>query len=344
MKQRQTELDILRFLALLCVASLHVNSSVWSSMALWSADWLAATLMRTTWAVPVFVMISGRFFLDPEWEISPRLLFKKYIPRILIALLFWGVVYQLYYLAVDWPEADWKRFAAGIVTGAYHMWFLWMLLGLYAVTPLLRKIAEDQKLSAYFLLLHVISQCLDYYVRALPLVGNTAAVVLEKLQLRFVAGYSGYYLLGYCLHRWQPTKRQEWTLYAAGAVSALLSLAGNLLITAKTGENSEFFTNYQSPSMMVQAGALYLFFLKRLSKVDWKIRTRKLFSATAKYGFGAYLAHALVNEFVVAFVGRENLAAHPLVLMPVCAVVVTAISFALAAALRKLPRLGKFIA
>lgn len=339
MRRRETELDILRFLALLCVISLHVNSSVWSEMEVLTSDWLAATLLRFTWAVPVFVMISGRFLLDPERTVN----YGKYVGKIASAFAFWSLAYQIYYLTQRWPLADGKGFFAGLLTGAYHMWYLWMLLGLYAVTPLLRKIAPDRKLTGYFLLLHTGVQSLAYFVRELPLVGNTTGAVLDKLQLHFVMGYTGYYLLGFHLHRWEPTKKQEFALYGAGLLSAALSTGGNLLIAAKTGVNSEFFTSYQAPTMMLQAAAVYTLFAKGLSNVRWKPGTGKLFAAAADYGFGMYLAHALVNELAVALVGKPRLAEHPLLLIPAVTVLVAAGSFALTAVLKKLPLLSKFV-
>lgn len=39
-KQRQTELDILRFFALLFVIALHVMSSAWGKLPIMSSDWI----------------------------------------------------------------------------------------------------------------------------------------------------------------------------------------------------------------------------------------------------------------------------------------------------------------
>lgn len=339
--KRQRELDILRLVCFFQVAALHVNSAVWSGLTLWSTRWLAATALRCTWAVPVFVMLSGRFFLDPERDISSGLLGKK-ILRLLAAMLFWGVVYQLYYLSRDFANFNWKRFAAGVVTGAYHMWFLWMLLGLYILTPLLRRIAEDGRLTAYYLLLHTAAQTAWYF--GVPIVGNPLKAVLENLGMEPVLGYSGYFLLGCFLHRREFSRRREGWIYAAGFGSWMISLVGNLAVTAKTGVISEFFTNYRSPLVMLQAGAVFVFFEKRMGKLRWKSWMEKLLEFTAAHGFGAYLCHALVNEYAVALVGKERLAAAPLIWIPLTTCLVAAGSFCLAAWLRKLPKIGKWVA
>lgn len=78
MKKRSVELDILRFLALLFVVCLHISSSEWGSTPIMSSEWVQNTFWRATWPVPIFVMISGRFFLDSSKIIT----IKKCIPTI----------------------------------------------------------------------------------------------------------------------------------------------------------------------------------------------------------------------------------------------------------------------
>lgn len=81
---RQTELDVLRLLATLAVIMIHAGGI--------SASCGIAPLV---WCVPVFFLISGRFFLDPERNVTAATLFRKSIPHIAIAVLF-GQLYSLY--------------------------------------------------------------------------------------------------------------------------------------------------------------------------------------------------------------------------------------------------------
>ena len=97
--KRQKEMDLLRLAAFLCVVALHICSGVQEAAALLSPNWLTAQLLRVTWAVPVFVMISGGFFLHPERALTVKQLWGKYILRLGTAFALWSVVYQLYYLA-----------------------------------------------------------------------------------------------------------------------------------------------------------------------------------------------------------------------------------------------------
>ena len=64
-----------------------VNTFEWNAINVYSG------LAR--FAVPIFVMISGALFLDPKKDIPIRKIYSKYILRIVIAFVFWSVVYAV---------------------------------------------------------------------------------------------------------------------------------------------------------------------------------------------------------------------------------------------------------
>ena len=67
MKKRETELDILRLMAMLAVIWVHVGGMETDRLPTSDTDcqWLIFLKSVMTWEIPVYVMISGRFFLDP---------------------------------------------------------------------------------------------------------------------------------------------------------------------------------------------------------------------------------------------------------------------------------------
>lgn len=348
MQKRQTELDILRLAALFFVVCLHVDSSEWGSTAVMSSEWLQMTFWRVTWAVPVFVMISGRFFLEPQKDITIGLLYKKYIKRILIAFFFWSMVYCLYYMINSYysgenPLLSWKYYLVSIFTGAYHMWYLIMTIGLYMITPFLRKIAENKRLTEYFIVLFFISQIVRYFAVDIPVIGTLISPVIDKLHLYFVMGYTGYYLLGYYLFKYEISKRRELIIYITGGVLMVGSLIANIISAYITGQGAEYFTSYLAPTTIVFSLAIYTFFIKRISRIDFKESTKKFFAVTTKYGFGAYLVHALICELIITHMGLKITGFAPIVSIPLITVLITVISFVITIAISKIPVIGKYI-
>ena len=97
-------------------------------------------------AVPCFVMVTGALLLDPAREIGFSKLFGRYIRRILLALVIFTLLFALFDAVTKGetvgPAAlkDWL-FALFFDKSWAHMWYLYMLLGLYLLLPFYRKAA-----------------------------------------------------------------------------------------------------------------------------------------------------------------------------------------------------------
>ena len=62
--------------------------------------------------------------------------------------MFWSFFYACREYA---KNGGFKGAFEQFLAGYYHMWFLYMIMGMYAVVPLVRKIAESGTLTKYFL-------------------------------------------------------------------------------------------------------------------------------------------------------------------------------------------------
>lgn len=110
--------------------------------------------------MPVFIMISGAIFLNPDFDLSWEKLFKKYLRRIVVSYLIWQLIYcGWYYFA---KEGDLVTVAKFLIGSYDHLWHLPMIAGLYLVTPLLRPLARRRQLLEYYLLLALL------FARLLP--------------------------------------------------------------------------------------------------------------------------------------------------------------------------------
>ena len=91
--------DILRILAVFAVMMLHVSATGFYSNPVQSFTWQVVNFVNfyecmVRWAVPVFVMVSGMFLLNPQKEITLSKLYRKNIFRIVMALITWGLFYR----------------------------------------------------------------------------------------------------------------------------------------------------------------------------------------------------------------------------------------------------------
>ena len=95
-QQRKFYLDFLRLVATLGVIFLHVSAKEYHMYFL-TYDWYLSVIgdSMVRWSVPLFVMISGALFLNPDKNITYKDILKKYIPRLLIAYVGWSLIYTI---------------------------------------------------------------------------------------------------------------------------------------------------------------------------------------------------------------------------------------------------------
>lgn len=145
---RKQFLDVLRVLATCAVVLMHVLTGATdvtdASIVPEYRSLLLSVMDLVTWCVPIFLMISGYLFLNPERTLTYPVMIKKYCRRIALAILLFGVPYAASELVVAErtfrirmiPEAL-KMTLTGHTWS--HMWYLYLILFLYLITPLLKK-------------------------------------------------------------------------------------------------------------------------------------------------------------------------------------------------------------
>lgn len=146
---RKQFLDVLRVLATCAVVLMHVLTGATdvtdASIVPEYRSLLLSVMDLVTWCVPIFLLISGYLFLNPERTLTYPVMIKKYCRRIALVILLFGVPYAASELVVAErtfrirmiPEAL-KMTLMGHTWS--HMWYLYLILFLYLITPLLKKV------------------------------------------------------------------------------------------------------------------------------------------------------------------------------------------------------------
>lgn len=99
-----------------------------------SVEWQVLNIYDSIarFCVPVFLMISGVFFLDNDRNYTLEKLFSKNILRIVTAFIFWSTLYTILNIMSS-ETLSIKEIITEFINGHYHMWFLFTLVGLYLV-------------------------------------------------------------------------------------------------------------------------------------------------------------------------------------------------------------------
>lgn len=298
--QRKLDVDLLRVIATFAVIVTHVCSYNWYGKEVDTFYWQSLNLYSSIfrWCVPFFVMISGIFFLDPEKIIDLKRIYYKYILRLVIILVFWTLFYA-FYNSIDflYNKDFFSYYLQSLSSSSFHLWFIVMIIGLYIIVPFLRLVIERKTLSEYFIILSVIFGFFVPFLQNFAIFSFTKEIT-ESLHLNFVLGYSGYYVLGYYLYKYDLVKKIKISLYYMGVLSFIFTIIASSVFSLMNGKASHLFFDYLSPNVMIMSVSLFVYLKDIFIKRDFSKSQIILISFLSRYSLGIYLIHIFyINVF-----------------------------------------------
>lgn len=338
----------IRFFATLGVIILHVSSTglyLFGKVSLfyWGIANTFDSVMRC--CVPLFVMLSGALLLRQDKELIPYL--KNRFIRVVVPFLFWAVIYSLAFIAIQLIRGQLVILQINPITlltdiiyydglfkqHAYHLWYIYMILGLFLVVPILRKWIKNasEKEIIYFLILWGITILL-----------NTESLnrFMPNIDLTFFSGYLGYFVLGYYLSiksfEEKPLikKTLGFSIFCLVAVTAL----GTYFLTARKGSLDQEFYGYLSPNVILLSVAVFLYF--KTLQIQ-QPRLNKWIEIVNQYSFGIYLVHVAIL-YGLENIGVDWVFIHPFIGIPLTTSICLLFSVAIIYLLHKIPG-GKHI-
>ena len=192
-----------------------------------------------------------------------------------------------------------KYIAKGATGGYYfygHLWYLYALMLLYMITPILRAIKEkSKKLIDMFLVIWVIFSILW------PLLYHFVDELKPNsyFSLDVMGGYLGWYVLGWRLGEieYNFDIHKRYLLVGVFILSGITTIAMQIVIQM-FGDKDTYFQDFTSPTIVFMSVALFLLIKSFTSQskkyTDLKPAMRKLRDAS----LGIYLVHFFIRDVV----------------------------------------------
>ena len=371
-KSRLVWVDVLRLVAMLMVIAGH-SVDIYNATpqedpmnGFWGA--FIGSLMRPS--VPLFAMMTGLLLLPVGQSAGD--FYRRRIPRVLFPMLFWSVIYYLIpaltsVMGLDKsvisilypfefaPSQDWGDAARNIAMipltfNGYtcHMWYLYMLIGLYFAMPFISAWVEkrDRTLTNTFMALWLCSLTLPYlqHLIAPNLFGECAWNKFGTFY--YFSGFAGYLLLGHLLSKRSPMPLRKIVamgvmLYISGYIITYTGFASMAVQYSyeEAPELLELFWQFCSPNVVLMALGIFLI-VQRVNITSEGLQ--KLLTNITKCSFGTYLMHYIFIGPVVILLSPLGL---PTPLCVACSVImVFAICWAMTALIYKVaPRAARYI-
>ena len=307
--KRHYGLDLLRVIACYMVIQVHSGEfyyigNIGQTLNTLDAHWVGCYNSICRSCVPLFVMLTG-YFLFPVNDLG--IFLKKRMGRVAIPFIIWCVLYAVYFYATSQGTLKAEllnipKIAVNFGTDIGHLWFVYMLLGVYLFAPIISPWVQtaNRKSIEYYLLLWAISLCLPYIHLIFPEIWGEA-FWNHTPTLYYFSGFMGYAILAAYFKRFHAEAR-PWN-YTVGALLIITGYAITAAVfllrlsTEKFVWTLELSWGFETINVAMIATGLFLMIKNiNISKPDsrgWLL----LFDVSAK-SYGIYLAHIMVLNAV----------------------------------------------
>jgi surface polysaccharide O-acyltransferase-like enzyme len=245
-------------------------------------------------AVPLFMMITGVLIFEKNYSFN----LKKSVVRIALPLITWSIIY-LIWMKMTTPDkisltASVKFLFIKHLDYNIHLWYLYILIGIYLTVPCIKKSIESagKKELQYMLLLWFIFTVVYEFVTRF----FTFDLPLEYKPAMPVSFY-GYMILGFYSNRFIQVKQSTIILLF---IAVTIPLSFNLFNSTLCSFNSEAY-DLIGPLLLIQTLLIFLF-CKNIKKEPHKF-VKKL----SKLSFCTYLVHLLFSRITFSIVKTHNI-------------------------------------
>ena len=340
--KRVLYLDMLKIISCIAVVIIHMTADGFNFMNINTASWSIVTAFNVMvrFAVPIFVMVSGALFLNPDRKLDIKKLWKKNILTLIIVYIVWTLIYATYAVYNKGQGINVIYILGSAVKKSYyHLWFIPMLIGIYACIPLLKPMVNNGKKTVeYLLILFTLFYILPSTIELFKFPYYTfVRAILDRIQIPML-GYIGYFVLGHYLHTYGiPKKYTKW-VYVSGVVAAVFGIVVTWVYSWHMKEAVVTLANNFSITPYIMSIAMFML-MKNLFE-NKKIKFEKVIIHLSNISLGIYLIHVLIkdilrNQLDMPFTNIWNL--------PLNTVIMLVGSYLISLGLSKIPFVNKYI-
>lgn len=266
-------IDILRIFAFVFIVMLHTLNRQYG-LTVWMSGYAVISI-----GVNLFIMISGYLLLDRTETVKE--FFRKRFFSILPLFIIFNIIYIYFYN---------HSFITIKKISAPHFWYIYMILGLYLLTPWLRKVLQyAEKETFYVVILWFLCNVLNPYMQFFR---------FPKIPFSHfpITGFIGYYILGYYLkkYRYKLEKIPFIRVIGVYITGFLISVLSTKYVLVTTGNRISDFFDKNSLGTFFMSVSFFIFWIK----FNFKNRN-KVIRMISDSTYFAYLIHIIILHYVI---------------------------------------------
>lgn len=352
---RKVGYDILRIIACFLVISNHTIGVYDQWGYITTFKWIVADIMfcLSKTAVPIFLLLSGALLLNKKEAHKDWI---KRILHIIVLIACWAIIYKCESLInapnkFSFLEAC-KILLQSVVDSiailpSWHMWYLYVLLGIYLMLPFLRKMSQnmDKKDCIVFVVIWLIfSGFIPYYNSIFT---GKEIVLNNNIWLGIFGSYITLYVMGYIITRITVSKKNV----IIATIILIFSLMINVIVTYIKSQEAQMAVRiFDSALVMpVMITACSMLYIARALDNYIKFESGRISNILAEIGkctLGVYLVHPIIlrtmyaNKLFMKYFGNYSMSLHQTIIVQLITFVISTIIVYI---VRKIPIVKKLV-
>jgi len=316
-KDRFFNFDILKCIAIIMVLFIHIVASELYGYGKISGNrWMMANVIDSLSriCVPIFVMVSGFFLLRKDEDV--KIFFKKRFIKIIPKFFIYSVIFFIFVIIFEDVKSDellsvffkkstykaiisiffqkesYYNFFSNFFQGKiyYHLWYIYMILSLYLITPFLRKVVKKvgKKSVNYLVYIWI------FFIIIIPFLN-----VFFKKNIKIyssIGQYIGYFLIGYLLAE-KSINMKKWQKYTIFFTTEVLIIFLTYIFTKSNSKFFDYFYDYHSLSVFVATVLFYDFFVNIFDGEKVFPKIKSIVKSISAKTYDIYLIHPIFLFF-----------------------------------------------
>lgn len=300
MKKYLEKFGLIRIICALSVLGIHITSRY---IYQYDTAFILNQLFR--YCVPIFVILSGYFlFYSDSDKINSngKTIFFKRLKKILVPYIIWTLVYLLYENRHSIGELRNLNYLKIFLTGHNHLYFFIIILQLYLIYPILKKLFEKGLGRNTLIISIIISFYFQLSIYLYKFGINILPYVIIKYSYLLFPTWLIYFVFGmyYAKNKSLKLKIKSPIIYSVW----LISLIG-LIIESKI---TETFAYSVKPSIIIYSFISFYAFMTLVKSFNTSKRNKEI-KYLDNMTLNFYLSHPLIMlllNSVTRILGIEN--------------------------------------
>ncbi|ORY22728.1 hypothetical protein LY90DRAFT_675769 [Neocallimastix californiae] len=243
------------------------------------------------------------------------------------------------------------------VVGEEYLWFIYMIIGCYMISPFLRLFSDNIVLARYFLGLCLFWGSLVPTLRNIftSYKYNNAKNELDtwtnRWHFHFTLGFVGYFVAGYHLMKHVTIKNIfiRIILYVFGIADAIAIcyFTISLEVIDKKKYSKDFRDTY-TLTIAIYSIILFIFFKHEIGRIKFSEKAIKIISKLSSLTFGMYLSHMIIKTMLPKYIGISqtkffSINYSPVIGVPIFCIIITILSLLISYVLSIIPILNRYV-